>query len=235
MLKMYDFHMDFQFPGQKSLPRDLQMDMASPWQLKWASFLAMGLLVQILFSRHSLCIYPYVKTCPFFLRPTFFSKNQPTTIPQMFLTKGSQLCALYQIWNTRRKYLGFICPRVGQNMAKVPKPKTILFHPLLWPKMLCLVWSNWFQPQIWLVPGHSNTQVSQPIWKSLGSYFLSWNWKSMWKSYILNIFCFLKFFGCLWFLGLYLVKNVHFWAIFTKICFCPYHQHKWTKFDQNSI
>ena len=75
MLKMYDFHMDFQFPGQKSLPRDLQMDMASPWQLKWASFLAMGLLVQILFSRHSLCIYPYVKTCPFFLRPTFFFKK----------------------------------------------------------------------------------------------------------------------------------------------------------------
>ena len=72
--------MGFQFPGQKSLPRDLQMDMASPWQLKWASFLAMGLLVQILFSRHSLCIYPYVKTCPFFLRPTFFSKNQPTQL-----------------------------------------------------------------------------------------------------------------------------------------------------------
>ena len=121
--------------------------------------------------------------------------------------------------------------RVGQNMVKVPKPKTILFHPLLWPKMLCLVWSNWFQPQIWLVPGHSNTQVSQPIWKSLGSYFLSWNWKSMWKSYILSIFCFLKFFGCLWFLGLYLVKNVHFWAILTKICFCPTYEHILTKMN----
>ena len=85
---MYDFHMDFQFPGQKSLPRDLQMDMASPWQLKWASFLAMGLLVQILFSRHSLCIYPYVKTCPFFLRPTFFSKNQPTGQGQPGVSQG---------------------------------------------------------------------------------------------------------------------------------------------------
>ena len=78
MLRICGFHIDFQFWAQKSLPRDLQMDMASPWQLKWASFLAMGLLVQILFSRHSLCIYPYVKTCPFLLRPTFFSKNQPT-------------------------------------------------------------------------------------------------------------------------------------------------------------
>ena len=85
---MYDFHMDFQFPGQKSLPRDLQMDMASPWQLKWASFLAMGLLVQILFSRHSLCIYPYVKTCPFFLRPTFFSKNQPTLYSYTSILSG---------------------------------------------------------------------------------------------------------------------------------------------------
>ena len=118
---------------------------------------------------------------------------------------------------------------MGQNMAKVPKPKTLLFHPLLWPKMLCLVWSNWFQPQIWLVPGHSNTQVSQPIWKSLWSYFLSWNWKSMWKSYILNIFCFLKFFGCLWFLGLYLVKNVHFLAILTKAYFCSHYLQIWTK------
>ena len=125
--------------------------------------------------------------------------------------------------------------RVGQNIAKVPKPKTLLFHPLLWPKMLCLVWSNWFQPQIWLSWGHSNYLMSQPIWKSLGSYFLSWNWKSMWKSYILSIFCFLKFFGCLWFLGLYLVKKSIFGQFWPKPLFASKintykHKSAWKQF-----
>ena len=32
MLTAYDFHIDFQFQDQKSLPRDLWMVMASPWQ-----------------------------------------------------------------------------------------------------------------------------------------------------------------------------------------------------------
>ena len=67
------------------------------------------------------------------------------------------------------------------------------------------------------------------IFKSLGSHILVQNWKSMWKSHILSIFYLRKFLGCLWFLGLCLVKNVHFWAILTKICFCPNHQHMWTK------
>ena len=32
MLRICDFHIDFQFPTKKSLPRDLQMGLAHPWQ-----------------------------------------------------------------------------------------------------------------------------------------------------------------------------------------------------------
>ena len=100
-------------------------------------------------------------------------------------------------------------------MAKVPKPKTLLFHPLLWTKMLCLIRSNWFQPRIWLIQGHSNTQVSQPICKSLGSYFLSWNWKSMWKSYSEH-FLFFEIFWLLLIFGTLFSKKCPFLGNFYK-------------------
>ena len=37
MLRMYGFHINFQFPAHKSLPRDLQMALALPGQSKWSS------------------------------------------------------------------------------------------------------------------------------------------------------------------------------------------------------
>ena len=43
-----------------------------PWQLKWDSFVAMGLLARILIFRQSLVIYPCEETCSFFLPPTYF-------------------------------------------------------------------------------------------------------------------------------------------------------------------
>ena len=83
---------------------------------------------------------------------------------------------------------------------------------------------------------HFNCQgEAMSIWTSLGNDFWPGNWKSMGKSYILSIFYKKNFLGCLWFLGLYLVENVHFWAILTKTCFCPHHQHKWPQMVPNSI
>ena len=37
ILTAYGFHIDFQFRDQKSLPRDLKMELATPWWLKWES------------------------------------------------------------------------------------------------------------------------------------------------------------------------------------------------------
>ena len=76
MSTAYGFRIGFQFWDQKSLSRDLQMDMSSHWHLKWASTLAMVLFGPDFFFKQSLCIDPYVNTCAFGLRPTYFLKNQ---------------------------------------------------------------------------------------------------------------------------------------------------------------
>ena len=51
MLRMCDFHIDFQFPAQKSLPRDLQMDLATPGQLLCPGVIPMSLFGPDFFSR----------------------------------------------------------------------------------------------------------------------------------------------------------------------------------------
>ena len=75
---MCDFHIDFQFWTKKSHPRDFQMDLATPWQLKWHGILDMAHFGPEPFPRQCLCIYPCVDMCCLVLRPYYFSKNQAT-------------------------------------------------------------------------------------------------------------------------------------------------------------
>ncbi len=115
-----------------------------------------------------------------------------------------------------------------QNQAIIKMSKTIQFQSLLRPKMTCLVWSNWLWPQIPVSWGHSNYLVSQSIWKTLGSYFLCWNWKSMWKSYIVSIFLISKFLLLVIF-GTLFSEKCQFLGNFDRNLFLPHHQHTWTK------
>ena len=63
ILTAYGFHIDFQFRDQKSLPRDLKMELATPWQLKVDGFRLMVLMVPKFFWSESLCMPPHAETC----------------------------------------------------------------------------------------------------------------------------------------------------------------------------
>ena len=63
ILTAYGFHIDFQFHDQKSLPRDLQMELATPWRLKVDSFRLMVLMVPKIFWGESLCMPPHAEMC----------------------------------------------------------------------------------------------------------------------------------------------------------------------------
>ena len=61
----------FSILGPNVTPKGPPDGHGLPWQLKWDSFVAMGLLARILVFRQSLVIYPCEETCFFPLRPTY--------------------------------------------------------------------------------------------------------------------------------------------------------------------
>ena len=68
----------FSILGSNVTPKGPSDGHDLPLAMKWASFVGMGLLVQIFASWQRSCIYPCVPTCAFVLQPNYFLKNHAT-------------------------------------------------------------------------------------------------------------------------------------------------------------
>ena len=62
----------FLISGPKVTPKGPPDAVGLPLAKKRDSFTPVGVSARNFFSRQSLCIYPHVQTCTFFLRPTYF-------------------------------------------------------------------------------------------------------------------------------------------------------------------
>ena len=75
MLTAYGFHIDFQFRDQKSLPRDLQMVLASPWQRTVLASWILDFLAMIFFLGNLYAYAPMCRIMQFLPAPNIFFKK----------------------------------------------------------------------------------------------------------------------------------------------------------------